>query len=134
MHDAEVNDLGNSGDPSDGRPVARLLFITSLALLYAALVALAMVAPGYEQVLEQLQMRHLPMPTEAALGLARLMRAFWWLVLVGFAAIGVWAARGGLDRFTIRLAIANVVATGVCVMLLIACVLPIWEIQRKLAQ
>jgi hypothetical protein len=121
------------GAPPSAPP--RLLTSVLQTLSGMALGALAFITAGFDEVFQKLEMRELPLPTEAFLALSRFIRwpvgsALFVLLELGLVALIV---RGTLDRILKKLIVANgLFLTLLVPFYVLSIFLPIIRIQQAL--
>jgi type II secretory pathway component PulF len=103
----------------------------------AALVALAFLAGSFQQIFEQMEMKELPLPTEAFLALSAFLRRP--VGLIGFCllelALIALMLRGSLDRVLRKWTVANAIFLTLLIPFYVLSVhLPIIKIQQTLGK
>lgn len=119
------------------KPPPRKLYMVLQAVSAAALIGVSLVTRKFEQIFIQMEMRELPLPTEAFLALSRLVNSQPGRLLVAAATalLLVLARRGMLDRVLkplLKINIVYLVLLGPFWVLSIY--MPIVKIQQTLAK
>jgi type II secretory pathway component PulF len=98
-------------------------------------VGLCWISKKFEEIFAQLEMRHLPAPTELVLAVAPLVRTPGGLFLLGAigVALSILGIRGKFDRLLRKLIGINVLGTlGLMAFVVLSLFLPIIQIQHAL--
>ena len=101
------------------------------------LVGFAFITEKFEAIFQQMEMKELPLPTEAFLALARFVRWPFGLGLLSLVELGLiaLAQRGILDRLLKKLIWANVIFLLLILPLYVLSIfLPIIRIQQALSK
>ena len=116
-------------------PRLRIWYAAIQAVVLAVFVRLCWVCVEFELIFEQLDMKHLPVPTEAFLALARAVRTPVGTILVAALAVvlAMLGLRGKFDPRLRKLIAGNVIGLAFLIGFgLLSLYLPIIKIQQAL--
>jgi hypothetical protein len=122
-------------DPAPPPRFLRGWLCASVVFFLSMLTGLCWFARGYDEIFKQMEMHQLPLPTEAILGLGRIVRTTAGLLGVVVVAAGLvtLTIRGAFDKILVKLIVINCIGISLLIPFgYLSLHMPIAQIQQKL--